>query len=297
MPFTAQIIRYTAWAVAKVIAALPLAAIEHLAVFMVTLALPLMRKEKRNLYRNVQAIYGLPPHSTFAKQFCRQVFVAQLLTNFESIKEIMRPGSLRIDPSPELQDAVKRAEAAGAGHMLITAHLGSWELCGQEGLRVSTRKLYPLAKPPKVPGMQDFLNDLRSKMKVEVLWTDRRSLFKDMLRAVKQGHAIGFVMDQKPGNKEASPVVPFMGRPTPFVAGPASLTELTGAAVISIFVVRVGRGHYRVIGREIYSAHHGVKDEQLLTATMAAEIERVVRLYPEQWAWNYRRWRFDTAAV
>ena len=297
MQVTAHLVRWSAWGLAYGIAALPLAVMEHLAVIFVALAVPFLRKETRNLYRNVEAIYGLPRHSTFARQFCRQVFLAQVLTNLESIKEILRPGSLTIEASSELSAAVARAEGAGAGHMLITAHLGSWELCGQEGLKVSNRKLFPLAKPPKIAGMQRFLNELRSRMRVEVLWTDSRSLFKDMLRAVRQGHGLGFVMDQKPANKEASPVVSFLGRPTPFVAGPAAVASLSGAAVISIFVVRVGRGKYRVLGRELFPARHGQSDEAELTQAMAGEIERVIRLFPEQWAWNYRRWRFDTAPL
>jgi len=288
-----------AWLLARTVAALPLSIIEFLANLISLIMAAIARKESRQLFANVKAVYGIPAHSAFARQFRRQVFRSQLLINMESIKEILRPGSLKILPSSELQAALMRAEAANKGHLLITAHLGSWELCGQEGMRFSNRKLYPLAKPPKQPGMLRFLDELRSHMKVGVLWTDSPGLFREMIRLVRQGHGIGLVMDQKPNKSSPAPIVSCMGIPTPFVVGPAALKIATGAAVISIFVVRTGQATYRVVGRELFSAHEKGEspehDEFYYTQAMAAEIERVVRLYPEQWAWNYKRWRFDRA--
>ena len=63
-----------------------------------------------------------------------------------------------------------------------------------------------------------------------------------------------------------------------------------GCPVVAIFVPRVGPRRYRVLARRIPSPP-GEGAERRLTEALAAEIERVVRLYPEQWAWNYKRWR------
>jgi lauroyl/myristoyl acyltransferase len=41
---------------------------------------------------------------------------------------------------------------------------------------------------------------------------------------------------------------------------------------------------------EILSNQHDLTDEILITQKLASEIERVIRLYPEQWCWNYKRW-------
>ena len=73
----------------------------------------------------------------------------------------------------------------------------------------------------------------------------------------------------------------------------ATLARRHDCAVISILGAREGPFHYRLVSRELVPTGHGEKDEHALTQLMASEIERVIRLYPEQWSWNYRRWSFD----
>ena len=104
--------------------------------------------------------------------------------------------------------------------------------------------------------------------------------------------AVGFVMDQKPEGRKG-PVVSFFGVPTAFVSGPATMAARLGCGVVSIFCLREGPFRYRLVSRLLLGHAHGETDEQRLTERFAAEIESVVRAYPEQWTWNYKRWRFD----
>jgi KDO2-lipid IV(A) lauroyltransferase len=111
-----------------------------------------------------------------------------------------------------------------------------------------------------------------------------------MLGALRSGATVGFVMDQKPDGRQG-PIVPFFGQPTAFVAGPAAMALRCGCPVVAIFCLREGPFRYRLVS-ETVEVPAGGDAELALTARMAATVERVIRDYPEQWTWNYRRWRF-----
>jgi KDO2-lipid IV(A) lauroyltransferase len=129
-------------------------------------------------------------------------------------------------------------------------------------------------------------------MGTHVLWTDKKSLLRDMLKALKNGESVGFVMDQKPEGRQG-PLVTFLGVPTEFVSGPGQMTAKTGCGVVSIFCLREGPFKYRILSEMLAAPGVAMADEAVLTQRMADAITRVVRLYPEQWTWNYKRWRDD----
>jgi KDO2-lipid IV(A) lauroyltransferase len=211
----------------------------------------------------------------------------------ESIRIIRNPREAKVTGIESIEKLIQSADAAGKGHLIVTAHLGSWELVAYHGAKAASKPFHVLAKPPKNRGARKLLEELREQMGVRVLWTDRKTLLRDMLQNVRSGGSIGFVMDQKPEGRKG-PVVNFFGHETEFVSGPAAIASKTGCAVISLFCVRVAPFHYHLVSRELLPPGTESSDTGSLTQAMAAEIERVIRLYPEQWCWNYKRWRFSS---
>ena len=86
--------------------------------------------------------------------------------------------------------------------------------------------------------------------------------------------------------------VNFFNQATKFVAGPAKLSIRTKAPVLAVFCMREGPWRYRIVHKVIAKPNHDEGSEVQLTQSMASSIEDAIRLYPEQWVWNYRRWRF-----
>ncbi len=261
-----------------------------LAAFFYAALRPFAGRELRHLGGNVARVYGLPPGTTFARMFERQNLTHQVRCALETLRAIQDPDAITVRGLDELTAHVRAAEAANKGHLLVTAHLGSWELCAHYGHKASTRPFHVLAKPSKSAAMTALLDALRRRMGTPVLWTDRKSLLRDMLGALKRAESLGFVMDQKPEGRQG-PVVDFLGIPTEFVSGPASMAARFDCAVIALFCVREGPFKYRILSESVLAAGHGIKDEAELTRLMAAAIERAIRLFPEQWTWNYKRWR------
>jgi len=98
-------------------------------------------------------------------------------------------------------------------------------------------------------------------------------------------------MDQRPDGRKG-PIVDFMGQATQFVVGPAWASIRNGSPVVSVFCIRTGPWQYKLLSSTLLAADHGKTDTIEVTQLMASEIERIIRLYPEQWVWNYNRWQF-----
>jgi KDO2-lipid IV(A) lauroyltransferase len=255
------------------------------------LAPHLLKRDQKLIASNVQRVYALPPHSSFSQSFQQQVFRSQWCVLMETLRaNLSEKDPVQVEGLEDLARVTRDLMAAGKGLIIITGHLGNWEFVARYTARASGRRFNALAKPSKLPELTKILDDLRARMNTAVLWTDSRNLLKDMLKILKAGECLGFVMDQKPEGR-VGPLVKFFDQPTEFVSGPAKLSIRQGSPVLAVFCMRTGVLQYRIIQKLIVPADHGLTDEIELTQKMAKSIESVIRLYPEQWLWNYKRWR------
>lgn len=247
------------------------------------------KKFNKRIFANTLRVYGIPSQSYFAKQFAWQIITHQVVCILETVRIIYRRRGFRVIGLEELRACIAKAENQGYGHMIITGHVGSWEMVAFFGKSVSQKPLHVLAKPSRSRSLSVYLENLRQKMGTPVLWNHRKSLMRQVLSALKKGESVGFVMDQKPEGRKG-PVVNFLGTPTSFVGGPASIAVKTQCAVISVFCLREGPMEYRILSRMLLPGGHQNTDELGLSQLMADEIGEVIRAYPEQWLWNYKRW-------
>lgn len=257
---------------------------------------PLCKKDCRKIARNIDRILGIPPDSEESKDFQRKVLKHQVASSVESFKSSFNHDLIEVEGLDELKSRFTANLEKGRGLIIITGHMGSWELAAYYCSLASDGKFNALAKPSKLEAATRILDEYRLRMNTKTLWTNQKSLMKQMVSTLKQGESLGFVMDQRP-DKLKGPIVDFMGQPTPFVLGPAWASIRCGSPVVAVFCMREGPCKYRLINTELLPADHGQSDADAITQAMAAEIERVIRLYPEQWVWNYTRWHFDRPPV
>lgn len=269
----------------------PLILIPFLAQILTFFMLIFAKKDKKRTELNIVKIFKLASHSSFSKKFIKQVFFHQIISGLETIKITKNPELLKIDGFEELQSMMEKLESFSQGKIYVTAHLGSWEINGMLGAKSAHQRFYALAKPAKIPAITGYMEKLRSRNGVKVLWTDKASLFRSMLHAMKSKEWLSFVMDQKPDNRIGT-TVDFFGLPTVFVNGPAAMAIKFDAPVLGVYCVRLGSFHYRVFVDQILPANHRLRELDTVCQKMADSIERAVRLYPEQWCWNYKRWNF-----
>ncbi|HVS13019.1 MAG TPA: lysophospholipid acyltransferase family protein [Thermoanaerobaculia bacterium] len=252
------------------------------------------RRETEIARANFRHVLRIPEAEVepLLRRLCHQ----QLAIQLESIRGILVPGSVEVEGTEEVKAMLDRVEAQGRGTLLVTGHLGSWELVLHWISRLSERQFHLLAKKTRMAPLTRFVRELRERAGARVLWVGRTSPVKDMIRAIKQGDVLGFAMDQKPRNNRG-PTVRFFGLPTAFVGGPGAIAARTQCPVVSVYCLRVAPFRFRLVGRELLPADHGHDDEASLTQVLADDIEAEIRRQPEQWMWTYRRWRFDASGA
>ena len=249
-------------------------------------------KEGKRLFLNIKKIYNLPSHTSFAKRFAIENLRTLLLINIETFREFTRKSQVHIEGLDELKENMKKAENdPGKGNIIITGHIGSWELAGKCCSDSTKKNFYALAKPSKFKFINTFLQKLREYFNIKVLWTGKSNFQREILQVLKSDQWLGILMDQKPVNRRG-PVVNFFNEPTEFVSGPASLALKYNSSIVAVFCVRKAAFHYvlksKYIGYASQYEHMGVSG---LTQVLATEIEEIVKIYPEQWPWAYKRWK------
>ncbi|MGE0173766.1 MAG: lysophospholipid acyltransferase family protein [Oligoflexales bacterium] len=255
-----------------------------------TLGVVFFRSERRRIYKNLFFIKGLPAHSSFAKLFADQVIRHQTASTLEMLAYQAGRDFITFEGEDGFREILHRFRADGKGAMVVTAHLGSWELLGAMCAKHFPGGFHALAKPSRNEIGNFYIEKIRANLGVRVLWSNRKSILRDMLGVLRGNDFLGFVMDQKPEGRKG-PVVDFMGKPTEFVSGPARLAIQTNCGVVAAFCVRIAPWRYRIISKVLLEPNHSFGDEQELTQVMADEIGAQVGTYPEQWLWGYRRWR------
>ena len=183
---------------------------------------------------------------------------------------------------------LEAARARGKGIILVTAHLGNWEL---GGILLSLRGL-----PMTVITLEEPTSELTR-------WRDahRRQLgirtiavgpghdfaFVEMIQTLRRNEIVAMLVDRPYAGTGAA--VQFFGRATEFSTAPALLWQHTDAAVLPAFVLQRGRGGYvSFADPPLPFTRAGNHRTALLenTQCLAAYFEGIVRQYPEQW-FNY----------
>lgn len=264
----------------------PAVAIEPAARLLAWVYRALAPRKLRRAMVNLEIAFGDQMSERQRRELARASLVHQAASLIETARELQQPGSVVIQGHTEFARRVAALEQGSGGQLLITAHLGSWELLNRAATLVATRGFFALAKQPQQVAANSFLDALRLAAGTRVLASGAKSTLRRMLEVLNDGGWLGLAMDQKP--EGAGIPVPFFGLETEFVVGPANLIQRQGCRVLAAFCVREGRGRYRLAARQV-EFEPGTSREEI-TRRLAAELEAMIRAHPEQWLWTYRRW-------
>jgi KDO2-lipid IV(A) lauroyltransferase len=185
----------------------------------------------------------------------------------------------------------KQAQAKGQGVLVLTGHLGAWELSsfyhslmGMPMGMVIRRLDNPL--------VDAYVNRIRCLHGNRVIHKD--DFARGLIASMRAGETVGILMDTNMTPPQGV-FVPFFDVPACTASGMARVAQKTGAAVVPGFLLweESERRYVLRFGEEIATVTTGNAEEDSVanTALFTSVIERYIRLYPDQWLWMHRRWK------
>lgn len=188
-------------------------------------------------------------------------------------------------------ECLDAALVAGRGALLVTGHLGNWELGGSyfaaRGVPIDA-----IARHMSNRIFERYLTRVRQRFGVNVVFDEEA--VRTTPRSVRANRVVGFLSDQGVLGL-ASSFVPFFSRLAKTPRGPAVFALRLHVPVVFAVAVRQPSGKYRLIVEPIEVVHTGDReaDTVALVARYTARMEYWVRQYPEQYFWQHRRWKYQ----
>lgn len=247
--------------------------LRHVGELNLELAMPeLPRRERRRILRNLFRNLGWQ-----LVEFCR---MPRYTT--ENTRSWIRTEGL---------EHYLAAERGGKGVLILTGHLGAWELSSfYHSLMGHPMGIVIRRLDNKL--LDEYVNHIRCLRGNRVLHKD--DFARGLLTAMHAGEAVGILMDTNMTPPQGV-FVHFFGIEACTASGLARVALRTGAAVVPGFLVWEERERRYVLhfGPELSFNTTGDTESDILTATQQCNdvLEAWIRRYPDQWLWIHRRWK------
>jgi KDO2-lipid IV(A) lauroyltransferase len=181
---------------------------------------------------------------------------------------------------------MRAAAAGGKGAIMLTPHLGCWEISALFASQVGP--ITVLYKPQKGAADALILKGRSRLPGVHPVPTTGGGV-KALLGALKRGEMIGILPDHDPPEDSGTRFAPFFGIPANTMDLVGKLAARSGAPVWFFVAERLpwGRGfRYRM-----ERAPSGIDDVETSPAALNQGVEACVMRLPEQYWWSYKRYR------
>ena len=182
-------------------------------------------------------------------------------------------------------ERLHEAQAAGKGVMIVSPHLGNWELVGYWA--ATQGPITTLYQPPRRFNLDDLLRHVRAKTGATLVPTNARGV-SSLIKALKRGELVGILPDMEPETRGGI-FAPFFGVQALTMTLIHNLVKRSEAAVFIGFARRVPGG-FNLVFVEPGSEIAAESSEVSVTALNGA-IEALVNRAPEQYQWEYKRFK------
>lgn len=177
------------------------------------------------------------------------------------------------------------------GFVQLSAHVGNYELAGYS-LKSELKKMCALV----FFGEKESVMHNRHKMfdgnniRMIPVSGDMSHLF-ELDRALSEGQIVSMPADRFSGSDKAV-TLPFLDAEAHFPMGPFSVATMRGLDVLAVNVMKTAMKRYTIFVKPLHYDKEAPRKEQIrqLAAAYVAELEHIVRQFPEQWYNYYEFW-------
>lgn len=250
----------------------------------------LLRSDRRRAIANLGIAFPDMPLS-FRKAMADAMFRSLGRNAFEflNLEGSSRERVMDLVEKVEGQRYLDETRSQGRGLIVITGHIGCWELLAayfaQRGYPVNVvgRELYERR-------LNRELVRIRESVGYRTIDRDRGG--REMIRVLRRGEILAVLIDQH--TRVDGIYVPFFNQPAHTPTGAVRLAQTTGAPILpmAIYLTDSGRHVIRILP-PIDTNTTGEREEEVarLTTLCSLAIEELIRFDPKQWVWFHKRWR------
>jgi KDO2-lipid IV(A) lauroyltransferase len=273
---------------------LPMAVLNGINLVGNSLAVTFLSRTKAGMRDNFRKALGVSESQ--AEETVRRVFFEYGRHTIDTWRLRGEAFTPRIETFEVDGPVLERARRGGRGFLLVTGHVGNWEM-GAVTLRRHGLTPAVVGQPELSPRVQEMRQQLRDRVGVESI--DIGSSMSTAFRvrtAIDAGRAVAMLVDR--AYPEDKVTVPYFGRPTPFLRSPALLARFCACPILPGFFVRRPDGAYYNVWGDLLDTDPSLSPEEdavRLLSRVAADLEGVIRTHPTQWFNFYRFWGEEKA--
>lgn len=242
------------------------------------------RRDRKSILKNLASIM---PGQDNVQRYAREVFrnfARYLIEFFRMGRHFDQAGIIKncdCDGLDRLEEALDQRK----GVLLVTAHIGNWEM-GAATLSLLGYPILAVALTHANSRVNSLFDQQRRAKGVEVV--PAAAAVRPCLEALKANRIVAIVADRD--FTDYGLEMPFLGRQVSLPRGAAILALKTGAPIVPAFFLRRGHNKFQItIKKPIYTdkiSVRGAIDDDMLRGVMekyVREIEMVIKANPGQW--------------
>lgn len=192
--------------------------------------------------------------------------------------------------SQQGKEVLDNALAKGNGVIFVTGHIGNWELMAAHLARLGY-PIHTVVKQSYDPHFTHLIDSARRHLGVRTIFRGAPGASAAMLRALRTGGVLGFLIDQD--TDVPSAYVSFFEQPTKTPIAPSTMAHRMGIPLV------VGTAHRQLSGAHHIEISHIRKGRDIneTTARLSLTLEARIRKHPSQWVWFHQRWKSRPKAM
>ena len=238
----------------------------------------------------VATALGVQPSSARTTVRAMYAHFGRLLVEVMTMPRTRAELVAQVEMSADAEQCLQAALAEGRGLILVSGHIGNWELTGQR-IAAGGFDLTTVARPVRNALIGRWLHRQRTALGLKVIERGHPSAARRILATLRRGGALGLLIDQRIDVPSVD--VPFFGFPASTPVGAAALAVRSQRPIIVIASQRAPDGRHRIHFEPVPLPSSGDTASRChaLTARLNLVLEAMIRRAPEQWPWIHDRWR------
>lgn len=254
-----------------------------MAVLIGTLYWALMRRDREMVRRNLGRVISDP--RKIAKTVRRTfIYYAKYLVDYTRMDLLRKEDLAGLVHEFCGRDHIDGTLSGGRGGLILTGHLGNWEM-GGVFLTLLGYSLNIVTAPDIGPRLQGYRVRMRQEQRIKIIAMNGSfSSSLEVLGALKANELVALLGDRELFGRGIP--VKFFGQNVLFPAGPALLAYLSGTPLIPTFVLLGPKNKYQCLAKTpLFPQNTGDRDRDVATQTqrIAGIMEELIRSHPEQW--------------